>query len=155
VRTAAADLDGILDFADRIDRTRGDLDYAIDGIVVKVSPLALWDELGVIGERDPRWSIAYKFAPDLATTRLKSIEINVGRTGSLNPYAQLEPVEIGGAMVKQATLHNFEDIARKDLRIGDMVLVKRAGEVIPQVVSPLTDQRNGTERRKLTVPPMK
>ena len=94
-------------------------------------------------ERDPRWSIAYKFAPDLATTRLMDIKVNVGRTGSLNPYAELEPVEIGGAMVKLATLHNFEDIDRKDLRIEDLVLVKRAGEVIPQVVSPLTDQRTG------------
>jgi DNA ligase (NAD+) len=146
VRALAADLTGVMEYADRIDRTRGDLDYAIDGIVVKVNPLRLWDELGVVGERDPRWAIAYKFAPDLATTRLKDIKVNVGRTGSLNPYAELEPVEIGGAMVKLATLHNFEDIARKDLRIGDMVLVKRAGEVIPQVVSPITDQRTGAER---------
>ncbi len=146
VRSVATDLAGVMEFADRIDRTRGDLDYAIDGIVVKVNPLWLWDELGVVGERDPRWAIAYKFAPDLATTRLKDIKINVGRTGSLNPYAELEPVEIGGAMVKLATLHNFEDIARKDLRIGDLVLVKRAGEVIPQVVSPITDQRTGEEQ---------
>jgi len=146
VRTEAGNLEQLQEFANRIETTRGDLDYAIDGVVVKVAPLALWDELGVIGERDPRWAIAYKFAPDLATTRLKSIEINVGRTGSLNPYAVLEPVEIGGAMVKLATLHNFEDIARKDLRIGDMVLVKRAGEVIPQVVSPITDQRTGEEQ---------
>lgn len=145
VRAVDVDLAGIVAFADRIYQTRGDLDYAIDGIVVKVNSLRLWDELGVIGGRDPRWSIAYKFAPDLATTRLLAININVGRTGSLNPYAQLEPVEIGGAMIKQATLHNFDDIARKDLRIGDLVLVKRAGEVIPQVVSPITDQRTGTE----------
>lgn len=146
VRAFADDLGGVLQFIDRIDQTRGDLDYPIDGVVVKVSSIALWEELGVVGERDPRWQIAYKFAPDLATTRLLSIEINVGRTGSLNPYAVLEPVEIGGAIVRQATLHNFEDIARKDLRIGDMVLVKRAGEVIPQVVSPITDQRTGSER---------
>ena len=145
VRIEAGNLEQVLEFANRIETTRGDLDYAIDGVVVKVASLALWDELGVVGERDPRWAVAYKFAPDLATTRLKSIEINVGRTGSLNPYAVLEPVEIGGAMVKLATLHNFEDIARKDLRIGDMVLVKRAGEVIPQVVSPITDQRTGAE----------
>ena len=145
VRVFAQGLDGIMEFADRIDQTRGDLDYAIDGIVIKVSAVRLWEELGVIGERDPRWAIAYKFAPDLATTRLRSIEVSVGRTGSLNPYAVLDPVEIGGAMVKQATLHNFDDVARKDLRIGDLVLVKRAGEVIPQVVSPLTDQRTGSE----------
>ncbi|MEX2283649.1 MAG: NAD-dependent DNA ligase LigA [Gemmatimonadota bacterium] len=144
-RTSAADLASVLEFADRIDRARADLDYPIDGIVVKVGPLRLWEELGVVGGRDPRWSIAYKFAPDLVTTRLLDIRVNVGRTGSLNPYAVLEPIEIGGAMVKQATLHNFEDIERKGLLIKDMVLVKRAGEVIPQVVSPLTDQRTGRE----------
>lgn len=141
MREAATDLDAVMAFAGRVELTRGDLDFAIDGLVVKVAQLRLWDELGVIGGRDPRWQIAYKFAPDLATTRLKDIKVNVGRTGSLNPYAELEPVEIGGATVKLATLHNFDDIARKDLRIGDLVLVKRAGEVIPQVVSPLTDQR--------------
>lgn len=147
VRAEAADLDEVLAFAQRIEKTRGDLDYAIDGVVVKVAQIRLWDELGTVGGREPRWAIAYKFAPDLATTVLKSIEINVGRTGSLNPYAELEPVEIGGATVKQATLHNFEDIARKDLRVGDTVLVKRAGEVIPQVVSPITEHRKGTEKR--------
>ena len=147
VRVEAENLNAVLDFAKHVEKTRADLDYAIDGVVVKVARIALWDELGTVGEREPRWAIAYKFAPDLATTRLKSIEINVGRTGSLNPYAELEPVEIGGATVKQATLHNFEDIARKDLRVGDMVLVKRAGEVIPQVVSPITEHRTGNEKK--------
>jgi DNA ligase (NAD+) len=146
LRSKATSLTEVLEFARRIEQTRGDLDYAIDGIVVKVAEIRWWDELGTVGEREPRWAIAYKFAPDLATTVLKSIEINVGRTGSLNPYALLEPVEIGGAMVKMATLHNFDDIARKDLRAGDTVLVKRAGEVIPQVVSPLTEQRTGQEQ---------
>jgi DNA ligase (NAD+) len=140
------DMDSVIAFAQHVERTRGDLDYAIDGIVVKVNPLRLWDELGVVGQRDPRYAIAYKFEPDLATTRLLAIQVNVGRTGSLNPYAMLEPVIIGGATVKLATLHNFDDIARKDLRVGDLVLVKRAGEVIPQVVSPITDQRTGNER---------
>jgi DNA ligase (NAD+) len=126
--------------------TRTGLDYAIDGVVIKVQPLHLWPELGVVGERDPRWSIAYKYPPDLAVTRLLAIELNVGRTGSLNPYARLEPVAIGGATVKLATLHNFEDIARKDLRAGDWVMVKRAGEVIPQVVGPIVERRTGTER---------
>ena len=147
VRDVANNLAEVMQFANRIEKTRGDLDYAIDGIVVKVAQIRLWDELGTVGEREPRWAIAYKFAPDLATTRLNAIEINVGRTGSLNPFAQLEPVEIGGAMVKLATLHNFEDIARKDLRVGDMVLVKRAGEVIPQVVSPITEHRTGKEKK--------
>jgi DNA ligase (NAD+) len=146
LRSKAASLEEVLEFARRIENTRGDLDYAIDGIVVKVAQIRLWDELGTVGEREPRWAIAYKFAPDLATTVLKAIEVNVGRTGSLNPYAMLEPVEIGGAMVKMATLHNFDDIARKDLRVGDTVLVKRAGEVIPQVVSPLTEHRTGKEK---------
>lgn len=147
VRTEAKDLPAVLDFAARIETARADLDYAIDGVVVKVARIHLWDELGTIGEREPRWAIAYKFAPDLATTRLRAIHINVGRTGALNPYAELDPVEIGGATVRQATLHNFEDIARKDLRIGDLVLVKRAGEVIPQVVSPITEHRTGKEER--------
>lgn len=140
------DLEEVLVFAQEAERLRGELDYVIDGVVVKVEPLRFWPELGIIGEREPRWAIAYKFAPDLATTRLLSIEINVGRTGSLNPYAVLEPVEIGGATVRLATLHNFDEVARKDLRIGDLVLTKRAGEVIPQVVAPVTERRTGDER---------
>ncbi len=134
-------LDDVVGFAARAEQARADLDYEIDGVVVKVRPLALWPELGIIGEREPRFAIAYKFAPDLATTKLLEIRINVGRTGALNPYAVLDPVEVSGATVKLATLHNFEDIARKDLREGDTVLVKRAGDVIPQVVAPVTDQR--------------
>lgn len=139
------DLDSVIAFTERAEQRRGSLDYEIDGVVVKVAPLRLWPELGIIGEREPRWAVAYKFAPDLATTRLLEIRINVGRTGSLNPYAVLEPVEIGGAMVKLATLHNFEDVARKGLMNGDRVLVKRAGDVIPQVVAPLTEERTGHE----------
>jgi DNA ligase (NAD+) len=144
-RQVCATLEEVVTFAERAEAERGTLDYEIDGVVVKVAPLRLWPELGIIGEREPRWAIAYKFAPDLATTRLKEIRINVGRTGSLNPYAVLEPVEIGGAMVKLATLHNFEDVARKGLMNGDLVLVKRAGDVIPQVVAPLTEERTGKE----------
>lgn len=141
----ARDLDDVIAFMEEADHLREELDYAIDGVVVKVAQIALWPELGVIGERDPRWSIAFKFPPDIATTRLNSIEINVGRTGSLNPYAMLEPVDIGGVIVKLATLHNFDDIARKDLRPGDTVMVKRAGEVIPQVVAPVLQKRTGNE----------
>ncbi len=144
-RKTATTIADVLAYANEVERFRETLDYPIDGIVVKVNLLGLWDELGIVGGREPRYAIAYKFAPDLVTTRLLKIEVNVGRTGALNPYAVLEPVEIGGAIVRQATLHNFEDIARKGLRIGDMVLVKRAGEVIPQVVAPLTDQRTGEE----------
>ncbi|MFS8636904.1 MAG: NAD-dependent DNA ligase LigA [Gemmatimonadota bacterium] len=145
-RRVCRNLDEVIAYAAYVEQQlRGTLDYAIDGLVVKVAPIRLWPELGIVGGREPRWAIAYKFAPDLATTKLLAIEINVGRTGSLNPYAVLEPVEIAGATVRLATLHNFEDIARKDLRVGDTVLVKRAGEVIPQVVGPVTDQRTGLE----------
>jgi DNA ligase (NAD+) len=143
----APDLAHVVAFTQQADALREQLDYMIDGVVVKVASVALWPELGVIGERDPRWAVAYKFPPDIATTKLLSIEINVGRTGSLNPYARLEPVDIGGVIVKLATLHNFEDVARKDLRAGDTVLVKRAGEVIPQVVGPVVQQRTGHEER--------
>jgi DNA ligase (NAD+) len=101
--------------------------------------------LGAVG-RDPRWAVAYKFAPSTAQTRLIHIGINVGRTGVLNPYAILEPVEVGGVTVGQATLHNEADIQRKDLREGDMVILQRAGDVIPQVVAPLTDLRTGAEK---------
>ena len=127
-------------------RTRSELNFAIDGIVVKADSLALQDELGVVGGREPRWAIARKFAPDIAVTRLLAIEVNVGRTGAINPYAMLEPVEIGGATVKLATLHNEELIRTKDLRIGDWVQVKRAGEVIPQIIAPLPERRDGSER---------
>lgn len=140
-RRFCRDLTEVVAYTDDVEKSRSDLDYAIDGVVVKVASVNLWPELGVIGEREPRWAIAYKFPPDLATTRLLSIEVNVGRTGSLNPYAKLEPVVIGGATVKLATLHNFDDIARKDLRPGDYVVVKRAGEVIPQVVEPVLAKR--------------
>lgn len=145
-RRECADMQAVLRYTAEAEGVREGLDYGIDGVVVKVAPLALWPELGVVGEREPRYAVAYKFPPDLAYTRLLAIEMNVGRTGSLNPYARLEPVEIGGAMVKLATLHNFEDIARKDLRVGDTVVVKRAGEVIPQVVGPVIERRTGAER---------
>ncbi|MBW3629875.1 MAG: NAD-dependent DNA ligase LigA, partial [Gemmatimonadetes bacterium] len=139
-----ADLAEVESYVRELDRRRPELDYEIDGAVIKVDPLALHEELGIVGGRDPRWAIAYKFAPTLATTRLQSIEINVGRTGSLNPYAVLEPVEIGGTTVRLATLHNEEDVRRKDIRPGDVVVVKRAGDVIPQVVGPVLEE--GAER---------
>ena len=120
---------------------RTELDYEIDGLVIKVDRIALWQELGVVGGREPRYAIAYKFAPDIATTTLRAIEINVGRTGALNPYAVLEPVEVAGVIVRQATLHNFDDIARKDVRVGDTVLLQRAGDVIPQILGPVTEKR--------------
>jgi DNA ligase (NAD+) len=124
---------------------RESLPYEIDGIVVKIDDLALQDRLGVVG-REPRWAIAYKFPPIQTTTKLLDIGVNVGRTGSLNPYAILEPVRVGGATVKLATLHNEDDIHRKDIRIGDTVIIQRAGDVIPQVVGPVVSLRTGKEK---------
>ena len=113
------------------------LDYGADGVVLKVNSLPLHVELGTVGDREPRWAVARKFAPEVQVTRLKQIKINVGRTGSLNPYAELEPVEIGGVTVSNATLHNFDLIRARDIREGDMVEVTRAGEVIPQILGPV------------------
>ena len=141
-------LEAVFELAQEIENhARGTLNFAIDGIVVKVDSLALQEELGVVGGREPRWAIARKFAPDIAVTRLLAINVNVGRTGAINPFAVLEPVEIGGATVKLATLHNEELIRTKDLRIGDWVQVKRAGEVIPQIIAPLAERRDGTEKK--------
>jgi len=127
------------------------LDYGADGVVVKVNPLRLHAELGTVGDREPRWAVARKFAPEVQVTRLKEIRINVGRTGALNPYAVLEPVEIGGVTVSTATLHNFALIKAKDIREGDLVEVTRAGEVIPQVLGPVI--KKGVRRGKPYQPP--
>jgi DNA ligase (NAD+) len=141
-RRRCATLAEVFAWAHEVEHTvRGSLNFAIDGGVVKVDSLALQDELGTVGDREPRWAIARKFAPDIAVTKLLDIKVNVGRTGALNPWAELEAVEIGGVTVRQATLHNFELVARKDLRIGDWVQVKRAGEVIPQIIAPLVERR--------------
>ena len=122
------------------------LPFGADGVVVKVDRLALHEELGNIGDREPRWAVARKFAPEVAVTRLLDIKVNVGRTGALNPYAELEPVEIGGVTVSTATLHNADLVAAKDIRIGDWVEVTRAGEVIPQVLGPVREKREELER---------
>ena len=122
-----------------------ELDYGCDGVVVKVDRLDYQQHLGVVG-REPRWAVAYKFPATQEVTQVRDIRVNVGRTGSMNPYALLEPVNVGGAVVKQATLHNEDYIASKDIRIGDWVVVERAGEVIPQVVTVLTGRRTGDER---------
>ena len=125
---------------------RDQLDFEIDGVVVKVDERALWRELGVVG-REPRWAIAWKFPPTTATTKLRKVVWNVGRTGHLLPFAMLEPVHVGGVTVSTATLHNEEDLARKDVREGDEVVVMRAGDVIPQVVSPMLQRRPKRTRR--------
>lgn len=121
------------------------LDYDIDGVVLKVDDTREWDRLGFVG-REPRWATAFKFPPQQRTTRLRDIAVNVGRTGVLTPFAVLEPVIVGGATVSLATLHNEGDIRRKDIRAGDMVIVQRAGEVIPQVVGPVLSLRTGAEQ---------
>jgi len=130
---------------DKWDRVRQTLDYEIDGVVIKLDDLSLSEDLGVVGKA-PRGAIAFKFPAQVVTTRLEEIKTNVGRTGVLTPYAVLEPVEIGGVTVKQATLHNFDFIAEKDIREGDRVMVKRAGEVIPYVMGPVIDLRTGEEK---------
>jgi len=119
--------------------------YEADGMVVKVNPIALQEELGNVAH-EPRWAIAYKFPAVQGTTRLVDIGINVGRTGSLNPYAIMEPVQVGGVVISRAALHNEEDIHRKDIRIGDWVTVQRAGEVIPEIVGPIVSRRTGEEK---------
>jgi DNA ligase (NAD+) len=130
------------------ERRRIELDYEIDGIVIKVDSFDQERRLGALHER-PRWARAYKWAPMTAQTKLNKIHIRVGRTGALNPWAQLEPVEVGGVTVSQATLHNEEDINRKDIREGDTVIVQRAGDVIPQVVGPVLPRKRGTKAFKM------
>ncbi len=124
---------------------RPDWPFEADGMVVKVNSLRLQKELGNVS-REPRWAIAYKFPAVQGTTKLRDIGISVGRTGTLNPYAILEPVKVGGVVISQATLHNEDDVQRKDIRIGDTVIVQRAGDVIPEIVGPVLSLRTGKER---------
>ncbi len=131
---------------------RGALDFEIDGVVVKVDDYELQRRLGAVG-RDPRWAIAWKFPPTTAVTRLNDVAWNVGKYGDLHPFAQLEPVHVGGVTVKQATLHNEEDLVRKDVRPGDEVIVLRAGDVIPQVVSPAPHAVERPDRAPVPRPP--
>ena len=142
--TYCRDIHAAIDAAHDLMSRRYDLPLEVDGVVIKINDLALAADLGVVG-KDPRSAIAYKFPAIEVTTRLEDIGVNVGRTGVLTPYAILEPVEIGGVIVKQATLHNFDYIAEKDIRVGDRVLVKRAGDVIPYVIGPVIDVRTGNE----------
>ena len=140
----AKSLDEVMAFCKKWETERFNLPYEIDGVVIKISDLAQQQELGSVA-RDPRWAIAFKYPPIQVATKLLDIRINIGRTGSVNPWALLEPVNIRGVTVSRATLHNEGDIQRKDLRIGDWVLVERAGEVIPQVVKPVAERRTGEE----------
>ncbi|MBV9019975.1 MAG: NAD-dependent DNA ligase LigA [Ktedonobacteraceae bacterium] len=138
-------LQDVLAYCKQWETERFNLPYEIDGVVIKINDLAQQEELGSVA-RDPRWAIAFKYPPIEVATKLLDIRVNIGRTGSVNPWALLEPVNIRGVTVSRATLHNEGDIQRKDLRIGDWVLVQRAGEVIPQVVKPIIERRTGTEQ---------
>jgi DNA ligase (NAD+) len=140
-----SDIESVLEVcADRLGR-RDELPFEVDGIVIKVNDLQLTDDLGFVG-KDPRGALALKFPAREVTTILEDIRVNVGRTGVLTPYAVLDPVEVGGVIVKHASLHNFDYIAEKDIRIGDRILLKRAGDVIPYVIGPVIDARSGVEQ---------
>src|SRR3989475_6275119 len=140
----AKSLDEVWDYCKKWEKERFNLPYEIDGVVIKINDLVQQQELGSVA-RDPRWAIAFKYPPIQVATKLLDIRVNIGRTGSVNPWALLEPVSIRGVTVSRATLHNEGDIQRKDLRVGDWVLVQRAGEVIPQVVKPIVERRTGQE----------
>jgi DNA ligase (NAD+) len=140
------DLAAALDYAESWTARRDELPYEVDGMVLKIDDLDLADELGVVG-KDPRGAIAFKFPAREVTTQLQDIRVTVGRTGVLIPNAILEPVEIGGVVVERATLHNFDYITEKDIRIKDRVMLKRAGDVIPYVIGPVTEARTGREKR--------
>ncbi|HJW84341.1 MAG TPA: NAD-dependent DNA ligase LigA, partial [Anaerolineae bacterium] len=139
-------LDEAIAYAESWNDRRDQLAYEADGMVVKLNDLELAAELGVVG-KDPRGAIALKFPAREATTKLLDVGINVGRTGVLTPYAILEPVVVGGVTIERATLHNFDDITRKDIRVGDRVIVKRSGDVIPYVAGPVTGARMGREKK--------
>ena len=136
---------GAIHYHRRMNRKRKDLDYEIDGIVIKVNDLDLQKRLGAKA-KSPRWALAYKFEAAQAVTRIIEIQLSVGRTGAVTPIALMEPVKVGGVMVSRATLHNEDEIRRKDVRIGDWVIVRRAGDVIPEVVRPLPERRTGKEQ---------
>ncbi len=139
------ELAGALDYIARWGEHRHDVEHEIDGVVVKVDQLELQRRLGATSSA-PRWAIAHKYPPEEATTTLHDIRVNVGRTGRVTPFAYMEPVLVGGVMVKLATLHNQDEVKRKDVRIGDTVVVRRAGDVIPEVVGPVAALRDGGER---------
>src|ERR1700722_3385247 len=144
--------DQVVDQCRSWEQRRGSLDFEIDGVVVKVNSAELQRRLGVVG-RDPRWAIAWKFPPTTAVTKLNAIGWNPGKFGDLHPYAMLEPVQVAGVTIKLATLHNEEDLARKDIRAGEDVIVLRTGDVIPQVLSPAPHVAEHTDRPPPSTPP--
>lgn len=149
--TVCRDLDAVFAFyADRM-RQRDELDFSVDGIVIKVDDLALCEQIGTTA-REPRWAVAYKFPAAQATTILKNIHVNVGRTGNITPWAELEPVLVGGVVIGRATLHNKDEIERKDLRAGDKVKIQRAGDVIPQILGVADDNQRGENSQPFEFP---
>ena len=134
------DLDGVLRYLDHWEQHRHSVDWEIDGVVVKVDDIAFQDELGATSHA-PRWAVAYKFPPEERTTLLRKIDVHTGRTGKVTPFAVLEPVFVGGVTVTYATLHNEDEVRRKDVREGDTVIVRRAGDVIPEIVGPVPSKR--------------
>jgi DNA ligase (NAD+) len=139
------DFDALVAYVVGWEAKKDQLPFQADGLVIKLDDFALQERLGFVG-KDPRWAVAYKYPSQEALTRLVDIRVNVGRTGTINPYAVLEPVQVGGVTVQHATLHNYDYVRDNDIRIGDTVAVKRAGEVIPQVLRPILDLRTGDER---------
>jgi DNA ligase (NAD+) len=140
------DLDGVITYLDHWEKNRHSVDWEIDGVVVKVDQIPLQEELGATSHA-PRWAIAYKFPPEERTTVLRSIDVHTGRTGIVTPFANLEPVHVSGVTITTATLHNEDEVARKDVRVGDHVIVRRAGDVIPEVVGPVLSKRRRGARR--------
>ena len=145
LRRTCANMAEVRDFIKWFEKERKTLDYATDGVVVKVNDFALQNELGYIG-RNPRWACAFKFPPEEVVTRVINIDVNIGRTGALTPMAFFEPVEVAGTTVSKATLHNADQLAEKDVRVGDKVVIRKAGEIIPEVVRVLTEARTGAEQ---------
>ena len=144
--SALATIDDVYGYVERAEKDRHDMAYQTDGVVIKTDSLTEQDELGFTAKA-PRWAIAYKFPPEEQVTTLKDIWINIGRTGAATPFAILDPVFVGGATVGMATLHNQDQVALKDVRIGDQVIVRRAGDVIPEVVGPVVSARTGKEKK--------
>ena len=139
------DMDGVREYIAYYAEHRHDPPYEIDGVVVKVDQIALQRQLGSTS-RAPRWAIAFKYPPEEVTTRLLDIQVNVGRTGRVTPFAVMEPVKVSGSTVDRATLHNADEVKRKGVLIGDMVILRKAGDVIPEVLGPVADLRTGDER---------
>jgi len=141
------DIDEAIKYCNELEKKRDSLNYEIDGTVIKVNSFEKQKKLGAT-TKNPRWAISYKFAAKQSTTKIEDIDIQVGRTGAITPVAILEPVQVGGVTVSRATLHNFDELKRKDIRIGDHVLVERSGDVIPQVVKSIKEKRTGKEKQK-------